>query len=334
MPEIPFPSLTARRVFITGGSGFIGTNLIESLLEQGCEVCNYDPQPPLQPAHRPHHQVGDILDASSLRQSVAAFQPDNLIHLAARTDCDETTTVKDGYRANTDGTQNVLDAIKATPGIQRALITSSQYVAGPGRLPKGDEDYFPHTVYGWSKVETERLTRAADLPCTWTLIRPVNIWGPWHQRYTREFWKIVHKGLYLHPGVPSPTRAYGYVGNIVWQIMRILELPPTMVNKQVFYVGDRPISIDKWIYAFHREIRGRDPLKIPFPAIKALAVAGDGISRLTGKPFYITSSRLRSMTQDYLTDIEPTFTTLGEPPFSLGEGVKQTTDWLRQEVWK
>ncbi|MBB5350810.1 nucleoside-diphosphate-sugar epimerase [Haloferula luteola] len=325
--------MSEKAVFIIGGSGFIGTNCVAYFRRAGWRVVSFDLAPPLDSQHADVHVSGDIMDASSVASAMAAAAPQVVIHLAGRTDCDERTTVEEGYLSNTVGTANVLEAIKATPGIERAIITSSQYVAGPDRLPKDEFDYFPHTVYGQSKVETERLTRAADLPCCWTLIRPVNIWGPWHQRYSREFWRVVHRGLYIHPDLPAPTRTYGYVGNVVWQMARILELPVEKVNHKVLYVGDRQIPIDRWVFAFHQGIRGKDPLRIPYPVIRSLAFVGDGFSRLMGRPFYINSSRLRSMTQDYLTDMEATMDLLGEPPYSMEEGVKETVHWLREKVW-
>ena len=323
-----------RSVFLTGASGFIGTNLVEALLKSGWRVSNYDIAEPLNRAHVAIHRRGDVLDTTALSKAMKESRPDVVIHLAARTDCDQNTTVERGYTANTKGTLNVLDAIKRTASIKRALVTSSQYVCGPGRLPKSADDYFPHTTYGQSKVIAEQLTRAANLSCSFVLIRPVNTWGPYHMRYTREFWNVVKKGWYLHPGLRSPLRCYGYVGNVTWQIQRILDLPEASVHGKVFYVGDRPDTIDHWVFGFHRAIRGKHPRVIPAPVIRCLALIGDGISALMRRPFYITSSRLKSMTQDYSVDIAETFRILGEPPWSLEEGIKQTVEWLESEVWK
>lgn len=318
------------RLFLTGGSGFIGTNFVSTALEQGWELCNYDHSEPKVAAHRDVWLRGELLDAPALRAAMIEFQPEAVLHLAARTECDETTTVEEGYRANTDGTANFLEAIHHTPSVKRALITSSQFVCGPGRLPENDEDYFPHTIYGKSKVITEELTRSAGLDCCWTLIRPTNIWGPFHARYAKEFWRIVSLNLYLHPGLPTPTRCYGYVGNIVWQMNQLLARQDKEVCGQTFYVGDRPIDIIHWVKGFHRELTGRDPLALPPLVLRSLAKVGDGISSVTGKPFYLTSSRLNSMTTDYLTPMDKTFDVLGEPPFSLEDGIKASADWFRQ----
>jgi nucleoside-diphosphate-sugar epimerase len=253
--------------------------------------------------------------------------------MAARAECDETTTVEEGYSVNTIGTKNVLDAIRKTPSIERAIIVSTQYVYGPGRLPENDEDYFPHTVYGQSKVITEQLTRAADLNCVWTLVRPTNIWGPWHFRYQREAWRVIQKGFYLHPAGTPVVRSYGYVGNIVWQMEQILKAPAEKVDRQVFYVGDRPIDIYEWVDGFSMALRGQHARKVPRFILRMIGLVGD-IAGWIGIKFPLTSSRVRSMTQDYLTPMDKTFDTFGDPPFPLQQGVDESVKWLEQVGWE
>ena len=323
----------SRLAFLTGASGFIGTNLVPTLIAAGWRVINYDSVPPLRSAHQPHHRRGDILDSAALVRALQEFQPEAVIHLAARTDCREDTTIND-YVVNTHGTRHVLEAIKKTASVKRAIITSSQYVCGPGRLPVSDTDYFPTTTYGASKVIAEQLTRAADLPFSWVIIRPVNTWGPYHMRYAREFWEIVRRGWYFHPNLRSPIRCYGHVGNVTWQIQRLLDLPDASIHQRVLYVGDRPAPIDRWVFGFHRAIRGAEPRKLPAAVLHALALIGDSISVVTRRPFFLSSSRLRSMTEDYLVENAETFRLLGEPPWTLDQGIRQTVDWLRQEVWR
>ncbi|MEO8204862.1 MAG: NAD(P)-dependent oxidoreductase [Chthoniobacterales bacterium] len=317
------------KIFITGGSGFIGVNFIEEALRQNHEVLNYSLTSPLNPAHTSYWKQGDILDVAAIQSAIQAFQPEWIVHFAARTDCDENTTVEKDYKINTDGTQNVLTAIKNTPSIRRAIITSSQYVCGPARMPENDSDYFPHTVYGQSKVITEKLTRAANLPCCWTLIRPTNIWGPWHERYQKEFWKIAAKGIYFHPGGKPVVRCYGYVGNVVHQIFRLLELPEEKVNGQTVYVSDAPDDIYYWADGFCRALAGKKAPKIPRSILYSLGVVGNLITAITGKTFFITTSRYRSMTTDYAPPMEKTFTLLGPNPWTLEEGIQKTTAWLK-----
>ena len=317
------------KVLITGASGFIGTNLVEVLSRKRNRILNYALHAPLEPEHMQYWHRGDILDPAATKEAFQQFQPEWVIHLAARAECDETTTVEKGYRVNTEGTRNILDAIRTTPSVQRTIITSSQFVCAPGRLPKDDTDYFPETVYGQSKVITEKLTREADLGCCWTIIRPTNVWGPWHLRYRREIWRVLERGLYLHPGRQPVIRCYAYVKNVVAQIQKIFEAPPNLVHGKTIYLGDPPADIFNWVNGFSQALTGRSVRVVPRQVMRALALLGDIPTYLTGKPFLINSSRLRSMTTDYTTPMERTFELLGENPYTLQDGMRDTVEWLR-----
>ena len=319
------------KTFITGGSGFIGTHVVTRLLAAGHDVLNFSLQAPHDALHSAHWRKGDILDADALRAAMTEFAPDRVMHLAARTEMDETTTAETGFRANTQGTRNFLAAVQATPSVRRMLICSSQFVCGPGRLPAHDEDYFPATIYGQSKVITEQETRRAQLACEWVIVRPTNIWGAWHPRYPREFWRIAQKGLYVHPGGKPVVRCYGYVGNVADQMVALLDQPADKINHQTFYVGDPAADIFFWADAFCRALHGKPARKVPRPILRAAGLAGDVITAATGKPFYITSSRYRSMVTDYITPMDKTFAVLGAPRISLAQGVAETAAWLKTQ---
>ena len=316
------------KLLVTGASGFIGANFVERFSKLGCELLNLDIQSPLNPAHQKFWRKADIMNPAELAAAFAEFAPTHVVHMAARAECDENTTVEEGYTANTTGTANVLQAIRQTPSVERVIIVSTQYVCGPGRLPQNDEDFFPHTVYGQSKVVTEQLTRQAGLKCIWTIVRPTNIWGPWHFRYRQEAWRVIKKGLYLHPAGAPVVRSYGYVGNIVWQMEQILKAPAEKVNRQAFYVGDRPIDIYKWVDAFSLALCGRHARRVPRFILRGIGLVGD-IVGIAGVKFPLTSSRVVSMTKDYLTPMDKTFDVFGQPPHTLEAGVEQTIQWLK-----
>jgi len=321
--------LTGMRILITGGSGFIGTNAIEAFSNQGHTILNYSLHPPLEISQIQYWRHGDILDREGTVSTFRDFRPQSVLHLAARAECDENTTVETGYRVNIEGTRNVLEAVGSTPVVERLIITSSQFVCAPGRLPTNDTDYFPETVYGQSKVITEQLTREASLPLSWTIIRPTNIWGPWHMRYRREFWRVVQRGVYVHPGRQPVIRCYGYVKNVVHQIQKILQADANVVGGQTFYLGDRPIDLYDWTNCFSRALTGHNVRVVPRGLLRGLAFFGDIPTCLSGKPFVINSSRFRSMTTDYPTPMERTFQLFGENPHSLEDGVRETVAWLR-----
>lgn len=317
------------KVLITGGSGFIGAHVVGRLLAKGCTVLNVSDRPPHESAHAPFWRNADILDADLLRRTMMDFQPEWAMHLAARTEMDEKTEAETGFRANTQGTRNFLAALGSTASVRRMLMCSSQFVCGPGHKPSHAEDYSPATVYGQSKVVAEKATRSANLGCEWMMVRPTNIWGPWHPRYPQEFWRIARKGLYVHPGGKPVVRCYGYVGNVADQMVSLMEQPAGEIDRQTFYVGDAAADIYLWADAFCRALGGYSPRRVPRLLLQIAGMAGDAITASTGKPFYITSSRYHSMVTDYIAPMEKTFALLGEPKTSLEAGVAETLNWLR-----
>jgi nucleoside-diphosphate-sugar epimerase len=148
-------------------------------------------------------------------------------------------------------------------------------------------------------------------------------------RYRRELWRVLQRGLYLHPGRQPVIRSYGYVQNVVSQVQRIFEAPREAVHGKTFYLGDRPINVFDWVNGFSRALTAREVRVVPRPLMRTLALLGDIPTALTGKAFLINSSRLRSMTTDYATPMESTFEILGENPSSLEEGIRETVEWLR-----
>lgn len=313
------------RLLVTGGSGFIGTNLMEIYIPLGIPLVNIDWNTPLNKDQAPYWKEVDIMDADQLQKAFEEFRPTHVVHLAARTDTDEKVDV-DAYRQNHEGTRILLKVVKKFASIERIIVTSTQFVCEAGYLPKHDQDYKPFTVYGESKRLTEQITRNAGLQCPWTIIRPTTIWGPYSLRYRDVMFKVMRKGLYFHPGRGKVVRSYGYVGNVAWQIQQMLAAPADKIQGQVFYVGDRPIDLKIWVEAISKELLGKPVRYIPTWLIKTIAMGGD-VLKFIGIPFPITSGRFRSMTSDYITDMDKTMNAFGEAPYSMEQGVKQIVNW-------
>jgi GlcNAc-P-P-Und epimerase len=328
--------MSDSRILLTGGSGFIGTHLVSRLLEHlpDAEILNLDIEKPKLTAHDRFWRKSDLMDGPALTDAVVEFNPTHVIHLAARTDSDGTKV--DDYRINIVGSANLIEAIKQVPHLQRTVFVSTQYVVKPGPLAKSFSEYRPVNFYGESKQQMEEMIRRTDgIPGIWTIVRPTNIWGPWHPRYAEEFWLVVKKGRYVHPGGKPVTRAYGYVGNVVEYMLRILEAEPALVKGQTYYLGDPVDDIKIWVRAFTTALTGRGPRVVPRAVLRSIAFVGDAV-RMTGRSFPLFSSRYRSMTQDYTVDMNPTFEALGPPRYRLEEGVQSTVEWLRtqDDLWR
>jgi nucleoside-diphosphate-sugar epimerase len=208
------------------------------------------------------------------------------------------------------------------------VFTSTQFVHQYHGFPKDDQDYAPHTVYGESKVLMEKMIREANLNVVWTIIRPTNIWGPWHLRYPFEFWRVLSKGLYVHPGRQPVTRSYGYVGNVVSQIISIIESVAEKVRGKVFYVGDPAIDLYDWVNGFSVLQTGKNVRVVPRLIVRTLAIVGD-IFAIANVGFPITSSRYKSMTTSNIAPMERTLEAFGTPPYSLDQGIQETVEWMK-----
>jgi len=169
------------RVFVTGGSGFVGRNLIAMLREAGNEVmalvrseaaANAVREAGAEPVR------GDLDDARALHEGMRGASL--AVHCAAKVD--DWGPLEDFFRVNVEGTQHVLDAAKAA-GVARFVHVSTEAVlVGGGPIVRADETRpLPAAAFGGypiSKGLAEECVLAANSPCFATVIvRPRFIWG-------------------------------------------------------------------------------------------------------------------------------------------------------------
>lgn len=313
------------KILITGGSGFIGTNLIEVLKETNAKILSIDIARPKIESHTWIWRQVDIRDKDALMNAVIEFQPEYVIHLAARTDLNG-KALQD-YDANMQGVSNLLDALENISCLKRVVFASSMYVCEPGYMPKDFEDYAPHTLYGESKVETERRIKERNPKYTWSIIRPTSIWGPWFGEPYNKFFHIVLRHMYFHMGKRACRKTYGYVDNAIYQIMSILEADAEKVNKKVFYLGDyEPYDITEWANEIAKEAGIWIP-RIPYWCFVCAGWFGDVLKKF-GLNFPMTSFRLHNMTTDNVHNLEPIKVIAPHLPILRIEGTKRTLEWI------
>ncbi|WP_285009878.1 NAD-dependent epimerase/dehydratase family protein [Pedobacter faecalis] len=317
------------KILITGGSGFIGTNFIELLESKGLkDILNIDKARPLNSEQDKYWAECNIMSRDELLKVFQQYEPTHVVHLAAKTDT-ASENLED-YFENTNGTANVLYAIERTQSVKHTVITSTQYVykSNSKPLPDNDEDFKPHTAYGISKKITEELTRKSQMKCRWTIIRPTNVWGPWNMRYPNELLKVIDRGLYFHPGKVNPVKSYAYVKNVAHQIMGILTAPEDITHRQVYYVGDYPMSSLSWLNSFSRELKGGEVKSFPLSFLRLLSYAGDILKKM-GIPFPLHSLRFKNMIDGYLTPMDKTISSFGLSHPDQQKNVHETITWAR-----
>lgn len=316
------------KILITGGSGFIGTNVVDYYVCKGWEVCNVDIVEPRDEEARELWRPCDITDYDVLKNVVLSFTPDFIIHLAARTDLEGATM--DDYSANTIGVENVLKVAAMLPELKKILITSSMLVCHTGYIPKNQFDYTPTTAYGESKVITEKIVWQNPPHCDWAILRPTSMWGPWFGVPYRNFFDMVKAGLYFHIGHRSCTKTYGYIENTTYQIDQILTSPTLDTDNKVFYLGDEPpIFIEEWANQI-ASVLGRKVPRVPFILIRLAAVFGDVLSKV-GIHFPMTSFRLKNMTTDNIVNLGNTQEIAPHPPVDRMTAIRRTLEWMERQ---
>jgi len=320
-----------RRVLVTGSSGFIGSNLMDRFLSGGrYELAGADTAPPTNRAHEPYFQLVNLLDPEPLVDLLNRFRPEFVVHLAARTDLEETRDLQ-GYSANIAGVKNLVSAIHRVRTVRRCIFTSSQLVCRVGYIPRDEFDTCPSTLYGQSKVLTEKIVREADGGGTeWCLVRPTTVWGPGMPPHYRRFFELIRKGRYFHPGPQPRYKSYSYVGNIAVQYERLLLAARELVHQKTFYLADyEPISLRSWVDTFQECLGARPVPTYPKWAVSLAAGIGDLISLLGFRNFPLTSFRLRNILTEYVFDLSATKQVCGELPYGMRDGIEETVRWLK-----
>ncbi|KWX66438.1 steroid delta-isomerase [Mycobacterium sp. NAZ190054] len=214
------------RVLVTGGSGFVGANLVTELLDRGLEVRAFDRVPSPLPAHpRLEVSTGDITDVGDVAAAVDGI--DTVIHTAAIIDLMGGASVTEEYRqrsfaVNVTGTQNLVHAAQQA-GVKRFVYTASNSVVMGGRRIAGGDETLPYTerfndLYTETKVVAEKFVLSQNgvsgmLTCS---IRPSGIWGRGDQTMFRKVFESVLAGhVKVLVGSRNVKLDNSYVHNLV-----------------------------------------------------------------------------------------------------------------------
>jgi 3beta-hydroxy-delta5-steroid dehydrogenase/steroid delta-isomerase len=254
------PTLTTTslgRVLVTGGSGFVGANLVTDLLDRGLEVRSFDRAPSPLPAH-PRLEVveGDICDTDTVAAVVDGV--DTVFHTAAIIDLMGGASVTEEYRrrsfaVNVEGTKNLVHAAQAA-GVKRFVYTASNSVVMGGKAISNGDETLPYTkrfndLYTETKVVAERFVLSQNgvggmLTCS---IRPSGIWGRGDQTMFRKVFESVLAGhVKVLIGSKRAKLDNSYVHNLTHGFILAAQhlVPGGTAPGQAYFINDgEPINM-------------------------------------------------------------------------------------------
>jgi len=188
-----------KDALITGAGGFIGSNLVNSLLNTGYRViCLALPDENLEYLSGRDAEIlyGDLIKPDQLSKLLPDVQ--YVFHLAARMGRDDPEFLK---KVNIDGSKNLINHyIKNGKKLKRFIFVSSVAAAGPsgisGKLNEESKSN-PQSVYGKSKLEVEEYLFKLKLKIPFTIVRLPLVYGPRDRRGLLMLFKIINKGIQL-----------------------------------------------------------------------------------------------------------------------------------------
>ncbi len=295
-------------IAVTGGTGFVGSHVIERALAQGYELRALARRP--QPG-----RVGMTWVEGSLGNpdSMAALVrgADAVLHIAGVINAPD----RAGFAAgNIEGTRVLIAAAEAA-GVRRFVQVSSLTAREPDL-----------SAYGWSKAEADRLLMASGLD--WTIVRPPAIFGPRDQEML-ELFKLAKRHV-----VPLPPAGGRMSAIAVGELVRLLLALPTsnaLVREIVEPDDGAPNGWDHRDFA--RAIgkaMGKSvlPLSLPRPILNAIA-ALDGLFR--GKNAKLTPDRVAYFCHpDWVSHAHPP-AAVWAPQRSTPTALAETAQWYREQ---
>jgi len=325
-----------KRVLVTGGTGLVGSHLVELLLKKEFAVTCLIRDP-----RRPHWLtglnvdmvVGDCLQPETL--SSAVQDASVVFHVAGLT---KARKARDYYKVNHIGTRNMLQACKLkNPGIEKFVLISSLAAAGPGRDGKpvtSDDAPNPVSDYGKSKrlAEEETLTYKDKFPVV--ILRPSAVYGP-RDRDMYELFRWAAHGVTLELSGKERFINFCYVGDLARAILLAAE-QQTRSGSIYFVAEDRAYSWSEFRQALLSAGRVKAiNIKVPYPAAYLIGLMSELGSLFTTRPALTNRQKIREASQQYwICDLAPTEKELGfKAIYPLQQGLNMTWQWYRDHNW-
>lgn len=320
-------------VALTGGTGFVGSQIADALLASGYRVralVRRPEDPGWLAAMDVEIVKGDVRDADSLDALVNGAAV--VVHAAGKTSA---RTEADYMAANAGGTANVAAATRRLAGDAHVILVSSLSAAGPSRdgIPvKATAPGRPVSSYGRSKLAgEEELRRICGFP--FTILRPCAVYGP-RETAIRDLFVAASKGVVPVLAGGTPRIQLVYALDVAAAVVGALRRGG---RGETFFVAHPEILTYGSIARTLASLPPKKPLLLPVPAplIRLLGlVVGAATSFSKGAPVFNAEKADEMLEEAWICDVSGSEAALGHPfTTDFVTGARKTWEWYLEKGW-
>jgi dihydroflavonol-4-reductase len=324
-------------ILVTGGTGFVGSHLVERLLSLGYNVrclLRY-PDKRRWLADLPVEVTpGDITVPESLSQAVQGA--DAVVHAAALL---KAKSSEDFYRFNVEGTHNLLEACAKAPTPPRRFVyLSSVAAAGPAppdRPITVSDPPHPITLYGRSKLQGEQEVSGFKVALETVIIRPSAVFGPRDRGIFLYFKTVALWRFKPFFGSSYNLLSVIYIKDLIEALICALTIAKERLPKHPLFVADPQVYTWAQVVADMEKALQRKALTVVIPAPIVSMVAA--ISELFSGKSIGTFNREKAkemLASSWWCDVQPAIDHLDWHSVTpIDQAIQQTVDWYREQGW-
>ncbi len=321
---------------VTGANGFVGSHLVDLLLEKKFEVrCLIRKTSNLKWLEGKNVQIinSGLQDKTGLRK---AFEnAEYIFHVAGVVK----SKTKEGYfEGNVENTKALLDtALEFKDTIKRFLIVSSQTAVGPSKkneIVNEETPCNPITTYGRSKLAQEKLAESYMDKIPITICRATAVYG---ERDTEIFifFKTFNKGLMTQVGFDKKEVCLLHVIDLVNGLY--LAAVSEKAADQIYFISSEKFYTWEEIGNVTSKVMGKKAVKVKIPhfIVFTIAAIAQFFALSSKKPATLNIEKAKDLTQSYWTcDTSKAIRDFGyHQNILLEEGIRRTVDWYKKKNW-